>query len=383
MDAQEVQAKVADVARGFASDRKQRQLRRSLAPADFQALADAGFLLTGVPASMGGLWTDVARSTRPIGQILRTLARGDPSVALVSSMHPAVLSIWLSAEEAPEPYGRAWTEQRRFVAQTSLDGDWWGTITSEPGSGGDVSKTRTAANRDGRDGQYTISGQKHFGSGSGIATYMITTAVPEGEERGDWFFLNVRAVPWDGSRGMKLVAEWDGHGMAATQSHAFDFTRFPAVRLAWPDNLLGAAGRAGAFIASQFTSVVVGTVESAVEAARSQVGRNRDSLRPYEGVEWVRIENEAWLINQAYEGMLRAVEAKGSAAILDVLHGKTAIAELAESVTNRICKVVGGGTYSRLSPFGFAFEDVRALGFLRPPWGLAFDQILQQTWKDE
>ena len=40
-----------------------------------------------------------------------------------------------------------------------------------------------------------------------------------------------------------------------------------------------------------------------------------------------------------------------------------------------IGRVIGGGTYSRRSPFCAWFEDVRALGFLRPPWGLAYDNL--------
>src|SRR5207248_1936644 len=79
-----------------------------------------------------------------------------------------------------------------------------------------------------------LSGQKHFGSGSGITSYMLTSAVPAGEAEPDWFFLPVRGAPWDGSTGVQLLAEWDGHGMIATQSHAFTFTDFPAPRFAWP-----------------------------------------------------------------------------------------------------------------------------------------------------
>jgi hypothetical protein len=92
------------------------------------------------------------------------------------------------------------------------------------------------------------------------------------------------------------------------------------------------------------------------------------------------VEQDAWLIDQAYEGQMRAIEANGTAALLEGLQAKTAIAELAESVTQRICRVVGGGTFNRSSHFGAAFEDVRALGFLRPPWGLAYDQMLAQLW---
>jgi alkylation response protein AidB-like acyl-CoA dehydrogenase len=365
----------------LAKDRPARQLRRHLDKTDFEALAKAGFLLAGVPASAGGLWRGVAASTRPIADILRTLARGDPSVALVSSMHPAVLSFWLCQPEAPAQYATSWGEQVRFVSKTALDGHFWGTITSEPGSGGDVGKTNAAAKR--RADGYVMSGVKHFGSGSGVTSFMITTALPEGEEAADWFFLDVRDAKWDGSNGMRLTAEWDGHGMAATQSHGFEFSDYPVTRMAWPGNLRAVSAAAGAFISALFTAVITGVVESAVDAAREQVSRKHDSLRPYEQVEWARVENEAWLIQQAYEGMLRRIEARGAEALLDALHAKTAIADLAESATGRICKIIGGGTFGRGSPFGFFFEDVRALGFLRPPWGLAFDQILERTWAEQ
>ena len=126
-----------------------------------------------------------------------------------------------------------------------------------------------------------------------------------------------------------------------------------------------------------FTAVVVGVVETAIETARRQLQGKRESMRAYEQTEWARVEVEGWLIQQAYEGMLRAVEQEGSAGNRDTRLGKAAIAELAESVMLRICKVMGGGSYSRHSPFGFWLEDVRALGFLRPPWGLAFAQIFE------
>jgi hypothetical protein len=51
-------------------------------------------------------------------------------------------------------------------------------------------------------------------------------------------------------------------------------------------------------------------------------------------------------------------------------------------MTARLCKVLGGGTFHRASPFGSYFEDVRALGFLRPPWGLAFDQLFERGFSE-
>jgi hypothetical protein len=42
--------------------------------------------------------------------------------------------------------------------------------------------------------------------------------------------------------------------------------------------------------------------------------------------------------------------------------------------------VLGGGTFSQRSPFSHWFEDVRALGFLRPPWGLAYDNLFATSF---
>ncbi|HET7721288.1 MAG TPA: hypothetical protein VFK43_15085, partial [Acidimicrobiales bacterium] len=87
---------VGQVADGFAAARRERQARRHLDRADFDLLAEAGLLRAPLPVERGGLWRSVAESTRPLCELHRRLAGGDPSVALVASMHPAVLSYWLA-----------------------------------------------------------------------------------------------------------------------------------------------------------------------------------------------------------------------------------------------------------------------------------------------
>jgi alkylation response protein AidB-like acyl-CoA dehydrogenase len=368
--------RVRSVADDFARDRAARQQRRSLEKVDFDRLADAGFLLTGVPVEMGGMWESTASSARSVCELLRTLAHGDSSVALVSAMHPAVLSFWLSTPTAPEPFAQAWERQLTEVCTWAREGAWWGTITSEPGSGGDLMDTKAVARKT-PDGDYRLSGQKHFGSGSGITSYMITSAIPQGEDTPDWFFLDTRGISWAGTAGAKLVAEWDGFGMIATQSHAFQYEDYPTTRIAYPGNLSGLMDATGGYVGCLFTAVIVGIVETAVETARQTLSK-RDSLRPFEQVEWTRAETEGWLILQAYEGMLRAIERTGYAPV-DVVRAKMAIADLAESALRRICMVMGGGVYARHAPFGFWYEDVRALGFLRPPWGLAYDRLIEAS----
>jgi alkylation response protein AidB-like acyl-CoA dehydrogenase len=370
---------VTELADEWRADRPARQARRSLDPDDFARLAGAGFLHVAVPEDRGGLWRSVAETTGPICTVLRTLAAGDPSVALVASMHPAVIGFWLAR---PDPERAAWSEQFDAIVATAAAGAQWGTITSEPGSGGDILRTRTQAIPDGEangdvpGAAYRLSGDKHFGSGSGITSYMITTAVAAGDDVPAFFVLDVRDRPWDGSAGLRLTAEWDGMGMAATQSHAMRLEGCPAIRHAWDGPLEEITLAAGPLVASLFTAVVLGVLDEAIATAKRQLEPKADGLRAYERVEWSRAELEHWLAVQAYEGALRAVAAGDHPRALHAtLRAKEAVAELAESSLGRLGRVIGGGTYSRRSPYAAWFEDVRALGFLRPPWGLAYDAL--------
>lgn len=122
-----------------------------------------------------------------------------------------------------------------------------------------------------------------------------------------------------------------------------------------------------------FTSVVVGIVEVAVATA-SELLAGR-SLVSYDEVEWTRCRMEAWTIGQILEGMIRTVESEWDPR-LPVLYGKTMIAELSETLLGRLCRIMGGSTFSRRSPFGHWYEDIRALWFLIPPWSLAYQNLI-------
>ena len=372
------------IADEWRSQRAERQARRGLDRADFERLGECGLFLTAVPEQMGGLWHSVDRSTRPMCDSLRTLAAVDPSVALVTSMHLTVLGLWLATSDDSRP---AWTAQRTAVIASAADGAQWGTITSEPGSGGDLLATAAQAQAD--DGVdhplpgrgYRVSGDKHFGSGSGVTSFMITTAVPSGEDAPTIFVLDVRNRPFDGSAGLRLVAEWDGVGMAATQSHAMRLDECPAIRLAWDGPVTDIMAAASPMVMSVFTAVVLGVFDEAIRTAKTQLANKTEALRPYERVEWSAAEMEHWLAVQAYEGALRAIECgTQDQAMHAALRAKEAVAELAERSLRRLTHVIGGSTFSRRSPFAAWFEDVRALGFLRPPWGLAHDMLFTTSF---
>lgn len=386
-DTDDVVRAVDELARAWREERAERLTRRGLDRADFAALADTGYLRLAVPEEQGGLWRDVASSTRPVGDALRCLARGDASPALVAAMHPAVLAFWLAS---PDPDRPDWERQREMVFATAVDGAQWGTVTSEPGSGGDISRTRTRAVRADDDvveapvpgRRYVLTGDKHFGSGTGVCHYMLTTALPEDEGEPAGFLLDTRPLVEDQPlEGHEIAAEWDGVGMAATQSHAVRLEGCAAVRIEWGGSLDELALAAAPVNLCLFTGVVLGVVDEAVAYARERLAPRRDDLRAYEQTEWSRAVTDHWLAQQAYEGMLRAVESgDASAALAAGMRGKVAVAELAEQILHRVTRVVGGGSFSRRSPLASWFEDVRALGFLRPPWGLAFDGVALQAF---
>ena len=372
---------VQSIVEAWKPQRAERQARRSLEPADFVELRDAGFLRTVVPEAMGGLWRDSQSSARVVCDLLRLVATADPSVALVTAMHPAVVAFWLLNPDTSQP---EWERQRQAVFASAESGEQWGTITSEPGSGGDIGRTRATATATDdspfMSGEtYAITGDKHFGSGSGIVDRMITTAVPEGEDAPTMFTLDVRGRPWDGTAGLTLIAEWDGVGMAATQSHAMRLDRAPGVRLARQGPLSDVTAGAGPFITTVFTAVILGVVDEAVAVAKQLLLPRLESLRAYEYVEWTRAANDHWLAVQALEGSLRAIEQNAPDASFAALCAKQAVAELAEGTLARLTRVIGGGAFSRRSPFAHWYEDVRALGFLRPPWGLAYDNLFTMS----
>lgn len=335
-----------------------------------------------VPDEFGGLWRDVGSSPRMVCEVLRLLATADSAVALVAAMHASVVAFWLLN---PDPSQSEWEEQRQAVFASAMAGEQWGTITSEPGSGGDIALTRSAATAGDHEPfiagrAYSVTGDKHFGSGSGIVDRMITTAIPEGEDAPTIFALDATDRRWDGSGGFTLIAAWDGVGMAATQSHAMRLDQAPGVRLAYGGPLSDITAGAGAFVATTFIAVILGLLDEAMAVAKQQLRPKVSEMRAYEQVEWTRAINDHWLAIQAYEGALRAMETGEPAALFAALCAKEAVAELAAATLGGLTRVIGGSTFSRRSPFAHWNEDVRALGFLRPPWALAYDNIFQLSF---
>ena len=196
--------------------------------------------------------------------------------------------------------------------------------------------------------------------------------------------MEVRNQPWDGSTGMRLSNAWRGHGMMSTNSHAFEFQNNPATRIAWPGHQAEIMAANNTLGGLSFTSVITGVVDAAMDYTREQLKQtvsSGSSLRALQQVEWTLAEQEAWLIDQAWEGGVKVLES-GTTDRKIVLTVKESVARLAESVLGRLCRLSGGTAYTWYSPLGAWFEDVRALGFLRPPWALAYDNLFNMSLRD-
>ncbi len=358
----------------FRDERVSRLSQTRLQSNDFNDLARAGFLTLCVPVDAGGTWQNLGTSGPLLAEIIRCIAKGDPSVALVAAMHPAVIAFWHADPDGASPTDL--TPQAREVFDGTLAGHWWGTMMSEPGSGGDVAKTKTAARKVPPGDRFQLTGEKHFGSGSGQTSYMVTTARYNNQV--DLFVIDMRDKPWDGTEGLSLLREWDGHGMAGTQSHAFSLQNCPARLADSGSPFERSISKTSRISGVLFSAVIVGILDEAFEFALEKLKPKRADLRPLERVELVRAQNEYW---QAATLFAAVRDSMGTTTGLrDARQAKYAIATHAENALGRLSKVIGGSSFGRTSPLGQWAQDVKALGFLRPPWALQNDQLFNTLW---
>ncbi len=187
----------------------------------------------------------------------------------------------------------------------------------------------------------SITGVKHFGSGMGITDWMITTARPDGSDDPAIFFFPDR-------RSVGRIGRTDAHRPLGRSRHG----GHPEPRY-----------------------------EARPRDRRTVRARRLDPGDRSEGVTVQPDEQRYWPALQALEGALAAVESDDpETAAHGSLRGTQSIAELAEDIVSDLARTLGGGSFSGRSPFARWSNDVRALGFLRPPWGLAHDQLYETSW---
>jgi alkylation response protein AidB-like acyl-CoA dehydrogenase len=373
----EVRDDVRDAARriGAEHEARARELADPDLPLSRAALAElgaAGFTRVAAPASHGGLWTTRAEGVARSIELVRIVAREHASLGLVVAMHPSVAATFLLAVEAPEPQRAAFEAQLDRFHTAAAEGAFWATMTSEPGSGGALRPSNTRAVAD-TDGSWRITGTKHFCTGFGMLDLALLHAVPEGETDPDWFILDVSDVPAAGNESFAIKYPWSSRGMRATASHPVELRAARAERIAWTGELDAIRGVASPLSAASFMAAAIGVADAALDDSLA-----RHATRPGGGFarrELVDARQDALLLDALLAHLVTAIGAGDPEAGDLALRGKHAAAEIVERLLARLAHAAGGSGYARNARLGDQFDDVRALGFLRPPWDIGWERL--------
>ena len=346
-------------------EQAERQARRNLDRADFAALSEGRLWATVCQRRWAGC--GAMRRPRCVRCATRCADRRRGFVGGAgAAMHPSVIAFWLAN---PSPEDDDWISQRDAVFASAAAGEQWGTITSEPGSGGDIAPNpgrRHTGRRCSTSSRAPLRSPATSTSGaaSGVTDRMMTTAVPEGETDPTIFVLDVPRPAVGRQRGLHPDRRVGRHGHGRDPEPRDAARRRPAVRLAWNGQLDAIIRAAGPFVAD---AVHRGDPRRARRGDRTVAGaaapRRPSDLRAYEQVEWAA--RGAGPLGRGAGVRRRAAGDRGrrsGRALHAALRGQGGGRRARRGALRRLTRVLGGGTFSRRSPFAHWFEDVRALG---------------------
>lgn len=248
-DEQQLLSRVRELAAGFAAEAADYDERAEIPRKALDALHAAGVTRAVLPAYLGG----TGLSYRAFGELVRVVARADPSVATILIMH-AGAGVGL-AELTHDTLGG-------FFAQEFLAGKRFANALSEPASGNRFLNPQQEALA--AEGGWRLDGAKRFVSGSEIADYLLVNALVEGVPT----FFGV--VP---DESVTVIPIWDTLGLRATRSQLLSFdqtllradyrgraplpTDFQAIPAGLPAISLGVADAALAALAGHAATRVI------------------------------------------------------------------------------------------------------------------------------
>ena len=354
----EAVTRASELAKEFATREEALDHDGSYASLNVQRLHETGFLGLNVPWDAGGMGADLMTTL----DVLRTLAHGSPSTALMLAMHTSVLSHLLIVPELiPAAERTSYESRRAWCWQQALEGAIFAVANSEPGAGGDVRRSRATVTA---GPERTLTGTKSFASFGLNATFWMSAARDETGQLDYWLVRNDSATVSSGS-------QWDALGMRGSESIVLHFTGAPVVDvLAYRGLLDGVNHRHWSTLA--FTAIIVGIAESLM----TDLGELRGSLQRSDAV-------ELHLGIRAARGFLRDTAAAAPAApdreyqrlVRDC---KTWTARtLARSAATAFTSQTGQA-YSRRSPLSRKLRDLLAGPALRPPMPTAWDEIADE-----
>ncbi|SHF76851.1 Acyl-CoA dehydrogenase [Lampropedia hyalina DSM 16112] len=216
LDGQILLARARKLAAEFATRAEHHDQTAQPPAAQIQELFQADLLRLTIARRDGGHGSGLLLAR----QIVQTLAKGDPSVALIASMHYSQHAGIARSQRQREPSLAFWpTALAQQLTQQALHAPALiNAVQVEPalGSPSHGGLPATVARRVGDE--WHISGHKIYSTGSHLLSWLSVLAVTDEEQPRIGQFL----VPKD-SPGVRLVETWDPLGMRATVSHDFIF----------------------------------------------------------------------------------------------------------------------------------------------------------------
>lgn len=336
--------------------------------ANWDDLADAGFLGLCIPERHGGLGADFATYAR----VSEELGRWDGSTALTFNMHTATMLLTgqvaddldLTADE------RVVHEQRRAELYRGVVEDRH--IHAQPFSEGLAAGATVGVGTVARpvDGGWRVTGRKIFASLSDAADSHNVICRAEGEDR--IRFLGIEA----GSAGLRIEGEWDPLGMRGTISKnlVMEDVFVPAEREFLPPGAFDQMAARWPYFYLTLSFTFLGLTRAAIEFTREYLsgdgGPDDKRHHPQKQAGWAQM---ALAHEQAQALLYRVVDEAGPDPTPEQLRrawtAQVTVMETAPQVASLAIRVCGGRSLLRPQALERIYRDARC-GATMLPWSV-------------
>jgi alkylation response protein AidB-like acyl-CoA dehydrogenase len=330
--------RVSELAVGFAAEAAAYDERAEIPVHSLSALHDAGVSRALLPHHLGG----EGLSYRAYGDLVRLIARADPSIATLLTMH-AGAGVGL-AQLTRESLGS-------FFADEFLAGKRFANALSEPTSGNRFLNPQQEAIP--CEGGWRLSGAKRFVSGSEIADYLLVNVLVD---QVPTFF----GVAPDET--VSITPIWDTLGLRATRSQLLGFE----------DTLLREKYRGRAplpgdlsLIPAGLPAISLGVADAALDAIVEHTSTRIILGKPLSHQQWVQyevadVQAKLAAVHALFDQALTQADEADPASFGNLLRSKYLANKVAVDVAQLGIRIGGGTGFLKTSRIQRHLRDAQA-----------------------
>lgn len=340
----------------LASNEPEHDRAGQFAAANIELLRAAGLLALNVPRSAGGFGETLGGTTA----VLRTIAKGSPSTALMLMMHTSVLAHYLTPVDlVPEPEREYFETQRAWAWQQAVDGHLFGVANSEAGAGGDVKNSRAAISH------RKVSGTKSFCS-MGTAPSFYMAAARDASDRVEYYLVE------NDVDHVKRASGWDAIGMRSSDSVSLRFDEAASLGPLAYDGLLDGINQRH-WSTLSFAAVFLGTAEALLGAVK------REGAAPLLATHLVDfhlgIQASSAFLSHCVSSEPRVTDAAYRRLVRDC---KLFVTKTLAEKGAAVFAACGGSEYRTASRVSAALRDLLAGPAVRPPLAVGFEEVWRE-----